>query len=112
MHVRQPFFGRIITILFSGVCTLFFTISAIVPSRGSTFFSQDVYYIAHKRLPLSSLNEYYNIIAHERLPFLVWMTIVESGWNVWVWLVGVVSRRWVWLVGVGGIYGCGYCVWF
>ena len=28
--------------------------------------------------------------------FKVWMTIVESGWNVWVWLVGV-----------GGIYGCG-----
>ena len=26
----------------------------------------------------------------------VWMTFVESGWNVWVWLVGV-----------GGIYGCG-----
>ena len=39
------------------------------------------------------------------------MTIVESGWNVWVWLVGVVSRRWVWPVGVGGIYGCGYWVW-
>ena len=37
----------------------------------------------------------------------VWMTIVESGWNVWVWLVGVVIRRWVWLVGVGEIYGCG-----
>ena len=37
----------------------------------------------------------------------VWMTIVESGWNVWVWLVGVVIRRWVWLVGVGGIYGYG-----
>ena len=50
------FFGRIITILFPGVCTLFLTISAIVPSRGSTFFSQDVYYIAHKRLTLSSLN--------------------------------------------------------
>ena len=32
---------------------------------------------------------------------------MESGWNVRVWLVGVVSRRWVWLVGVGGIYGCG-----
>ena len=32
---------------------------------------------------------------------------MESGWNVCVWLVGVVSRRWVWLVGVGGIYGCG-----
>ena len=32
---------------------------------------------------------------------------MEGGWNVWVWLVGVVSRRWVWLVGVGGIYGCG-----
>ena len=37
----------------------------------------------------------------------VWMTIVESGWNVWVWLVGVVTMRRVWLVGVGGIYGCG-----
>ena len=36
----------------------------------------------------------------------VWMTILESGWNLWVWLVGVVSRRWVWLV--GGIYGYGY----
>ena len=33
---------------------------------------------------------------------------MESGWNVWVWLVGVVVRRWVWLVGVGGIYGCGH----
>ena len=43
--------------------------------------------------------------------FKVWMTIVESGWNVWVWLVGLVSRRWgvasgsgwnlwVWLLGV------------
>ena len=29
----------------------------------------------------------------------VWMTSLESGWNLWVWLVGVVSRRWVWLVG-------------
>ena len=29
--------------------------------------------------------------------------IVESGWNIWVWLVGVVSRRWVCLVGVGEI---------
>ena len=37
----------------------------------------------------------------------VWMTIWESGWNLWVWLVGVVSRRWVWL---GGIYGYGYNV--
>ena len=61
------FFGRIITILFSGVCTLFLTISAIVPFRGKRFFLR---------------------------------------------LVGVVSRRWVWLVGVGGIYGCGYWVWF
>ena len=37
---------------------------------------------------------------------------MESGWNVWVWLVGVVSRRWVWLVGVGGSMGvatgCGF----
>ena len=38
----------------------------------------------------------------------VWMTILESGWNLWVWLVGVVSRSWVWLV--GGIYGHGYNV--
>ena len=36
------------------------------------------------------------------------MTILESGWNLWVWLVGGVSRRWVWLV--GGIYGYGYNV--
>ena len=37
---------------------------------------------------------------------------MESGWNVWVWLVGVVSKRRVWLVGVGAIYGvasvCGF----
>ena len=32
---------------------------------------------------------------------------MESGWNKWMWLVGVVNRRQVWLVGVGGIYGCG-----
>ena len=31
------------------------------------------------------------------------MGVLESGWNLWVWLVGVVSMRWVWLV--GGIYG-------
>ena len=36
--------------------------------------------------------------------FEVWMTFVKSGWNLWVWLVGVVSRRQVWLV--GGNYGC------
>ena len=33
---------------------------------------------------------------------------MESGWNLWVWLVDVVSRRWVWLV--GRIYGYGYNV--
>ena len=27
-----------------------------------------------------------------------WMTILKSRWNLWVWLVGVVSRRCVWLV--------------
>ena len=32
---------------------------------------------------------------------------MESGWNVWVWLVGVMIRRRVSLVGVGRIYGCG-----
>ena len=25
---------------------------------------------------------------------------MESGWNLWVWLMGVVIRRWVWLVSV------------
>ena len=35
------------------------------------------------------------------------VTLAESGWNIWVWLVGVVIRRQVWAVGVGGIYGCG-----
>ena len=34
----------------------------------------------------------------------VWMAIVESGWNLWVWLVCVISRKWVWLAGGG----CGY----
>ena len=33
--------------------------------------------------------------------------IVESGWNVWVWLVGVVSKRRVWLAGGG----CGWNLW-
>ena len=45
-----------------------------------------------------------------KVPLWAWFwkaPIVESGWNVWVWLVGVVSRRWVWLVGEDGIYGCG-----
>ena len=23
----------------------------------------------------------------------VWVTILESGWNLWVWLVGVVNRK-------------------
>ena len=36
---------------------------------------------------------------------IILMTILESGWNLRVWQVGVVSRRLVWLV--GGIYGCG-----
>ena len=52
------------------------------------------------------------------------MTIVESGWNVWVWLVnvvswgrvwlvgmvesmGVVSRKWVWVESMGVSRGCG-----
>ena len=34
------------------------------------------------------------------------ITTVESGWNLWVWLVVVVCMRWVWVV--GEIYGCGY----
>ena len=37
--------------------------------------------------------------------FKVWMTIVEIGWNLWVWHMGVVSRMWMWLMGEGGIYG-------
>ena len=58
------FFVRIITILFSGVCTLFLTISAIVPSRGTTFFSQ-----------ASGCGEQEVGVAS------------GSGWNLWVWLL-------------------------
>ena len=32
---------------------------------------------------------------------------MESGWNVWVWLVGVLSRRWVWVESMGVVSGCG-----
>ena len=66
------FLGRIITILFSGVCTLFLTISAIVPSRGNTFFSQ-----------ASGCGEQEVGVAS------------GSGWNLWVWLLGVVLRRYI-----------------
>ena len=30
-----------------------------------------------------------------------------SGWNVWVWLVGVVSRRQEWVESMGVATGCG-----
>ena len=33
---------------------------------------------------------------------------MESGWNVWVWLVGVVSRRWEWVESMGVATGCGF----
>ena len=59
----------------------------------------------HRFHPLST------IVIHTLHKLKVWMSIVESGWNVCVWLVGAVSRRRVWLVGVGGIYGCVYWVW-
>ena len=36
----------------------------------------------------------------------VWLTVVESGWNLCGWLVGVVNRMWVWLV--SRIYVCCY----
>ena len=32
---------------------------------------------------------------------------VASGWNIWVWLVGVVSRRWMWVESMGVTRGCG-----
>ena len=36
---------------------------------------------------------------------------MESGWNVWVWLVGVVSRsgcgKWEWVESMGVATGCG-----
>ena len=60
---------------------------------------------------LSILHPLSKIVIHTSVQYgcaEVWMTILESGWNLWVWLVGVVSRRWVWLV--GGIYGYGYHV--
>ena len=30
-----------------------------------------------------------------------------SGWNLWVWLLGVVSRRWEWVESMGVATGCG-----
>ena len=49
----------------------------------------------HRFHPLSKI-----VIHASALPYCteVWMTILESGWNLWVWLVGMVSRRCVWLV--------------
>ena len=38
----------------------------------------------------------------------VLMTIVDSEWNLWVCVVGVVRKRWMWVVGFDGIYGCDY----
>ena len=32
---------------------------------------------------------------------------VVSGWNLWVWLVGMVSRMWVESMGVVRMYRCG-----
>ena len=49
----------------------------------------------HRIHPLSK------IVIHTSVQYRcaeVWMTILESGWNLWVWLVGEISRRWVWLV--------------
>ena len=56
---------------------------------------EDVYSHTHRFHPLSK------VVIHTSVQYgcaEVWMTILESGWNLWVWLVGVVSRRWVWLV--------------
>ena len=75
---------------------------------------------AAKKRPITSgvgnINNYYEDISLQNChPYFstlycteVWRTILESGWNLWVWLVGVVSRRRVWLV--GGINGYGYNV--
>ena len=65
------------------------------------FFRCSIQY--HRFHPLSKIVIHNSVIHTE-----VWMTILESGWNLWVWLVGVVSRRSVWVV--GGIYGYGYNV--
>ena len=40
----------------------------------------------------------------------VWMTILESGWNLWVWLVGMVSRSGVESMGMVTMYRCGQWV--
>ena len=51
--------------------------------------------LTHRFSPLSKI-----VIHTSAHPYCteVWMTILESGWNLRVWLVGVVNRRWVWLV--------------
>ena len=45
-------------------------------------------YILH---PLRNCHPYFSTVWMTE----VWMTIVESGWNLWVLLMGVVSRRWM-----------------
>ena len=49
----------------------------------------------HRFHPLSKI-----VIHALALPYCteVWMTILDSRWNLCVWLVGVVGRRCVWLV--------------
>ena len=52
---------------------LFLTISAIVPSRGSTFFFSWASGCGEQEVGVAS----------------------GSGWNLWVWLLGVVLRRYI-----------------
>ena len=31
---------------------------------------------------------------------------MESGWHLWLWLMGLVIRRWVWLESMGVVSEC------
>ena len=81
-------------------------------SRGTPVVARMCVYTARKNLfnttPIHSTHSpQLSSILLTCAKFKVWMTIVESGWNVWVWLLDVVSRRWVWVKSMGVATGCG-----
>ena len=66
--------------------------TASIFSTLSVIFSFLTVFLLHTAM-MASFNR--GQLPARQIKLKVWMTIVESGWNVWVWLVGVVIRRWV-----------------
>ena len=63
---------------------------------GNSIIIEDIYKPPYNKIVIHTLVQYIWITE-------IWMTIWQIGWNLMVWLVGVVSRWWVRLL--GGIYG-------